>query len=137
MLRVCIAFCQVSVIVGKDKRISKAQSQSNPSAPVFNESFSFLVHQKREQDIFFQVQVMHKNTFTADIQIGSVTIDSSIIRVGRDIEENFEIRCEAEHGYPVCGGIRLKLRLETNVDNMQQNAPCSCSLQGQTKGIIF
>ncbi len=106
---------QVTIIVGKEKKISKVQGQPDPSAPVFNETFSFLVQQKKEQDISFQVQVMHKNTFTADVQIGSVTIDSSILRVGRDIEDHFEIRCEAEHGYPVCGEIRLKMRLDPKV----------------------
>jgi hypothetical protein len=108
-------FFQVSIIVGKEKRTSKVQGKKDPSAPVFNELFSFIIQQKREHDIAFQVQVMHKNTFTADVQIGSVTIDSSIIRVGRDIEEDFEIRCEAEHGYPVCGRIGLKIRLDPKV----------------------
>ena len=103
------------MLVGKQKRNTKVQSKPSPTAPDFDETFTFLIEKQRESEIQFQVLIMHKNTFTADVQIGSVTVDSSILRVGRDIVDEFIVRNEAEHGYPIVGAIRLKIRLDPKV----------------------
>ena len=105
----------MAISAGNQKYTTKVQTKPSPAAPIFNETFTFLLEQKRESDIKFEVNVMHKNTFTADVSLGTVAIDNSILRVGRDIEDEFEVRCESEHGYPVVGGIRLKIRLDPKV----------------------
>ncbi len=103
------------VVVGSQKQATKVQIKPTPAAPEFNESFTFLLTQQKEHEIKFQLHVMHKNTFTSDVQIGSVTIDHSVLRVGRELEDEFNVRCESEHGYPIVGAIKLKMRLDPKV----------------------